>query len=87
MPNNRLRPECNLELHCRMAGPSPGPDPEGDRGPILAQSRVPVLPDDSPDRLAARVLEVEHRLLPAVVLAAAAAGRPVPLPAAVELSP
>ena len=58
-----------------------------DRGPILAQSRVPVLPGDSADRLAARVLEVEHRLLPAVVLAAAVAGRPVPLPEPVELSP
>ena len=46
-----------------------------DRGAILAQRRVPVLPGDTPDRLAARVLEVEHRLLPAVVLAAAA-GRP-----------
>jgi phosphoribosylglycinamide formyltransferase-1 len=50
-----------------------------DRGPVLAQSRVPVLRDDTPERLAARVLEVEHRLLPATVLAAAAAGRPVPL--------
>ncbi len=50
-----------------------------DRGPILAQSRVPVLRDDTPDRLAARVLEAEHRLLPAAVLAAAAAGRPVSL--------
>ena len=48
-----------------------------DRGPILAQARVPVRPDDTPDRLAARVLEVEHRLLPAAVLAAAAAGRTV----------
>jgi formyltetrahydrofolate-dependent phosphoribosylglycinamide formyltransferase len=55
-----------------------------DRGAILAQARVPVLPRDTPDRLAARVLEVEHRLLPAVVLAAAAAGRPVPLPETVE---
>lgn len=55
-----------------------------DRGAILAQGRVPVLPDDTPDRLAARVLQVEHRLLPAVVLAAAAAGRPVPLPETVE---
>jgi formyltetrahydrofolate-dependent phosphoribosylglycinamide formyltransferase len=55
-----------------------------DRGAILAQARVPVLPGDTPDRLAARVLEVEHRLLPAVVLAAAAAGRPVPLPETVE---
>ncbi|HEU4700308.1 MAG TPA: phosphoribosylglycinamide formyltransferase [Gemmatimonadales bacterium] len=51
-----------------------------DRGEILAQARVPVLPGDTPDTLAARVLEAEHRLLPAVVLAAAEAGRPVPLP-------
>ena len=58
-----------------------------DRGAILAQGRVPVLPDDTPDRLAARVLEVEHRLLPAAVLAAAAAGRAVPLPETVESSP
>jgi phosphoribosylglycinamide formyltransferase 1 len=58
-----------------------------DRGAILAQHRVPVLPGDSPAALAARVLDVEHRLLPAVVLAAAAAGRPVPLPEHVELSP
>ena len=50
-----------------------------DRGAVLAQSRVPILRDDTPERLAARVLEVEHRLLPAAVLAAAAAGRPVPL--------
>ena len=50
-----------------------------DRGPILAQSRVPVREDDTPERLAARVLEAEHRLLPAVVLATARAGRPVPL--------
>jgi formyltetrahydrofolate-dependent phosphoribosylglycinamide formyltransferase len=55
-----------------------------DRGPILAQGRVPVLPDDTPESLAARVLAVEHRLLPAVVLAAADAGRPVSLPEPVE---
>jgi len=58
-----------------------------DRGEVLARARVPVLPDDDPDRLAARVLEVEHRLLPAVVLAAARAGRPVPLPEPVESHP
>jgi formyltetrahydrofolate-dependent phosphoribosylglycinamide formyltransferase len=57
-----------------------------DRGRILAQARVPVLPGDTPATLAARVLEVEHRLLPAVVLAAAAAGHPVPLPETVESS-
>ena len=50
-----------------------------DRGAVLAQSRVPVLRDDTAKRLAARVLELEHRLLTAAVLAAAAAGRPVAL--------
>jgi formyltetrahydrofolate-dependent phosphoribosylglycinamide formyltransferase len=55
-------------------------DEEYDRGVILAQARVPVAPDDSPERLADRVLAAEHRLLPQVVLAAARAGRPVPLP-------
>jgi phosphoribosylglycinamide formyltransferase 1 len=50
-----------------------------DRGAILAQTRVPVLPGDTPDILAERVLAVEHRLLPAAVLAAASAGRPVPV--------
>jgi phosphoribosylglycinamide formyltransferase 1 len=58
-----------------------------DRGAVLGQARVPVLPDDTPDRLAARVLEVEHRLLPAAVLAAAAAGRPVPIPEPMESVP
>jgi len=55
-----------------------------DRGAVLGQARVPVLPGDDPDRLAARVLEAEHRLLPAAVLAAAAAGRPVPIYEPVE---
>jgi phosphoribosylglycinamide formyltransferase-1 len=56
-----------------------------DRGPILAQARVAVQPDDTPERLAERVLEAEHRLLPAVVLRAAAAGHPVALQEPVEL--
>ncbi|HKU60374.1 MAG TPA: phosphoribosylglycinamide formyltransferase [Gemmatimonadales bacterium] len=55
-----------------------------DRGEVLARARVPVLPGDDADRLAARVLDVEHRLLPAVVLAAARAGHPIPLPEPVE---
>lgn len=37
---------------------------EVDGGPIIAQARVPVRPDDSAATLAARVLEAEHRLLP-----------------------
>lgn len=52
-----------------------------DHGAVLAQRAVPVLPGDTPDTLARRVLAVEHELLPAVVLAAATAGRVVPLPA------
>lgn len=42
-------------------------DADYDTGPILAQVRVPVRPDDTPETLAARVLAEEHRLLPAVV--------------------
>ena len=41
---------------------------EYDRGAIIAQERVPVLPGDTPQTLAARVLAVEHRLLPRVVM-------------------
>ena len=51
-------------------------DEEYDRGPILAQWPVPVRADDTPDSLAARVLAVEHRLLPAAVLALARLGVP-----------
>ena len=58
-----------------------------DRGTILGQARVPVLPGDDADSLAARVLEVEHRLLPAAVLAAAAAGRAVPISEFAESNP
>lgn len=38
--------------------------PELDSGPIILQARVPVLPDDTPESLAARVLEQEHRIYP-----------------------
>lgn len=38
-----------------------------DTGEIILQDRVPVLPDDTPDTLAARVLTVEHRILPEAV--------------------
>ena len=40
---------------------------EFDKGPILAQSRVPVKPDDTPEALAARILKQEHQLLPATI--------------------
>jgi phosphoribosylglycinamide formyltransferase-1 len=38
--------------------------PEMDSGPIVAQEAVPVLAGDTPETLAARVLEVEHRIYP-----------------------
>lgn len=52
-----------------------------DAGPILGQARVPVLPDDTEDTLAARVLTLEHRLYPAVLRRFATGDRtPVLLP-------
>ena len=39
-------------------------EPEVDAGRVLAQARVPVLPGDSADTLAARVLVEEHRIYP-----------------------
>ena len=47
--------------------------PGMDEGPIVAQAAVPVLPGDTPDELAARVLEAEHRLYP-LALGLVAAG-------------
>jgi phosphoribosylglycinamide formyltransferase-1 len=41
--------------------------PALDDGPILGQARVPVQPGDTPDTLAARVLQQEHKLYPAVL--------------------
>jgi phosphoribosylglycinamide formyltransferase-1 len=38
--------------------------PELDSGPIIAQAAVPVLPGDTAETLAARVLEEEHKLYP-----------------------
>ncbi|THD84314.1 phosphoribosylglycinamide formyltransferase [Aliigemmobacter aestuarii] len=46
-----------------------------DDGPILGQARVPVLPGDTAEILAARVLVQEHRLYPAVLRRYAAGDR------------
>jgi formyltetrahydrofolate-dependent phosphoribosylglycinamide formyltransferase len=51
-------------------------DEQYDRGPIVAQQRVAVRPGDTPETLAARVLDAEHRLLPMVVLELARRGVP-----------
>jgi len=41
-----------------------------DAGPVVLQREVPVLPGDTADELAARILEVEHRLYPEAIDAA-----------------
>jgi phosphoribosylglycinamide formyltransferase-1 len=38
--------------------------PETDAGPIVMQGAVAVADDDTPERLAARILEIEHRIYP-----------------------
>jgi phosphoribosylglycinamide formyltransferase-1 len=45
--------------------------PEMDSGPIIAQAAVPVRAGDTESALAARVLEVEHRLYPEALRAVA----------------
>jgi phosphoribosylglycinamide formyltransferase-1 len=54
-------------------------DEQYDTGAILAQTRVPVKPDDTPETLAARVLEQEH-ILYAETLQRIVTGE-IPLPA------
>ena len=60
-------------------------DEQYDHGPILAQCEVPVLPGDTADSLAARVLAHEHRLYPET-LQRVSDGR-IPLPPLPERSP
>ncbi len=73
-------------------------DDRYDEGRIVAQWPVPVLPGDTPEALAARVLAVEHRILPLAVEARALGTEPsappdgpfcfdlVPAPAPAEAS-
>ena len=49
--------------------------PALDDGPVLGQATVPVRPGDTPETLAARVLEQEHRLYPEVLRRFAAGDR------------
>ncbi len=48
--------------------------PAMDEGPILAQAAVPVLDADTPESLARRVLEQEHRIYPAALARVARGG-------------
>ncbi|HMM14641.1 MAG TPA: phosphoribosylglycinamide formyltransferase [Parvibaculum sp.] len=54
-----------LEAGCRITGCTVHfVRPAMDEGPIVAQAAVPVIPGDTVDRLADRVLAAEHRLYP-----------------------
>lgn len=57
-----------LEAGCKLAGASVHlVTSELDHGPIIAQAAVPVLVDDTPQTLAARVLAKEHVIYPRAV--------------------
>jgi len=57
--------EAVLEAGCKVSGVTIHLVSEAyDRGPIISQLTVPVLEDDSPESLAARVLKVEHQIYP-----------------------
>ena len=57
-----------LDAGCRVAGATVHlVTAELDHGPILAQAVVPVLPGDTADTLAARILTQEHLIYPSAV--------------------
>lgn len=57
-----------IEAGCRFAGATVHQvTAELDHGPILEQAVVPVLPDDTADTLAARVLTQEHLIYPRAI--------------------
>ena len=65
---------------------------EMDSGPVVVQAAVPVLQDDDPASLAARVLDAEHRCLPLAVRLIAegrvrVAGKRCEIAAAADLPP
>jgi phosphoribosylglycinamide formyltransferase-1 len=58
-----------IEAGCKFAGATVHlVTAELDHGPILAQAIVPVLPNDTADTLAARVLTQEHLMYPRVLV-------------------
>jgi phosphoribosylglycinamide formyltransferase-1 len=69
-----------LKAGCKFAGATVHRvTAELDHGPILEQAVVPVLPDDTEDTLAARVLTQEHQIFPRAIarlLQSAAGARP-----------
>ncbi len=60
--------EAVLERGCRVTGATVHfVDDEYDHGPIVLQEAVPVLDDDTPEQLAARVQTAERRLVPEAI--------------------
>ena len=77
----------------RLTGPTVHfVDERFDEGPVIAQMPIRVLPTDTPESLASRVLEIEHELYPRIVEAVAsgsislAADNSVVLPEGVHLN-
>ena len=59
-----------IEMGCRCAGATVHHvTSQLDHGPILEQAVVPILPDDTPQALAARVLTQEHLIYPRAIAA------------------
>lgn len=57
-----------IEWGCKLAGCTVHFVTEGvDEGPIILQAAVPIHDGDTPDTLAARILEQEHKLYPRAV--------------------
>jgi phosphoribosylglycinamide formyltransferase-1 len=57
-----------IEWGCKLAGCTVHFVTEGvDEGPIILQAAVPIFDDDSPDSLAGRILEQEHKIYPRAV--------------------
>ena len=57
-----------IDAGCKLAGATVHlVTPELDHGPILAQAAVPVLPGDTAEALAARVLTQEHLMYPRAI--------------------
>jgi phosphoribosylglycinamide formyltransferase-1 len=57
-----------IEWGCKLAGCTVHFVTEGvDEGPIILQAAVPILDSDTPEKLAARILEQEHKIFPRAV--------------------
>ena len=57
-----------IEWGCKLAGCTVHFVTQGvDEGPIILQAAVPILDDDTPDTLATRILEQEHKIYPRAV--------------------